>query len=77
MEVSGAEGLQIRQQFAWFEEVKRWGDVTLDCRRLGISQKTFYKWLPPVHRDPRRKAGPPGPLAPAAPAAGWFRLILP
>ncbi len=35
---------QIRQRAAWFEEAKRLGNVTVPCRRLGISRKTFYKW---------------------------------
>ena len=35
---------QIRQRHAWFEEAKRLGNVTVACRRLGISRKTFYKW---------------------------------
>ncbi|HWU39913.1 MAG TPA: helix-turn-helix domain-containing protein, partial [Candidatus Acidoferrum sp.] len=35
---------QIRQRHAWFEKAKRLGNVTLACRRLGVSRKTFYKW---------------------------------
>jgi transposase InsO family protein len=35
---------RIRQRYAWFEEAERLGNVTLACRRLGISRKTFYKW---------------------------------
>jgi transposase InsO family protein len=35
---------QIRQRYAWFEEAARLGNVTLACRRCGISRKTFYKW---------------------------------
>jgi hypothetical protein len=34
---------QIRQRYAWFEKAERLGDITLACRRLGISRKTFYK----------------------------------
>lgn len=34
---------RIRQRFAGFEEAERLGNVTLACRRLGISRKTFYK----------------------------------
>ncbi len=35
---------KIRQRVAWFQEAERVGNVTLACRRLGISRKTFYKW---------------------------------
>lgn len=35
---------KIRQRYAWFEEAERVGNVTLACRRLGISRKTYYKW---------------------------------
>jgi len=35
---------QIRQRYGWFEEAKRLGNVTVACRRLGISRETFYKW---------------------------------
>ncbi len=35
---------RIRQRYAWFEEAERLGNVTLACRRCGISRKTFYKW---------------------------------
>ena len=35
---------QIRQRYGWFEEAERLGNVTVACRRLGISRKTFYKW---------------------------------
>ncbi len=35
---------KIRQRVAWFQEAERLGNVTLACRRLGISRKTFYKW---------------------------------
>jgi transposase InsO family protein len=35
---------QIRQRYAWFEEAARLGNVTVACRRCGISRKTFYKW---------------------------------
>lgn len=35
---------KIRQRYAWFEEAERVGSVTVACRRLGISRKTFYKW---------------------------------
>lgn len=35
---------QIRQRYAWFEEAERLENVTVACRRLGISRKTFYKW---------------------------------
>jgi transposase-like protein len=32
------------QLFAWFQEAEELGNVTLACRRLGISRNTFYKW---------------------------------
>ena len=35
---------KIRQRAAWFQETERLGNVTVACRRLGISRKTFYKW---------------------------------
>lgn len=35
---------QIRQRAAWFQEAERLGNVTVACRRCGISRKTFYKW---------------------------------
>jgi transposase InsO family protein len=35
---------QIRQRYAWFEEAERSGNVTVACRRCGISRKTYYKW---------------------------------
>lgn len=35
---------RIRQRYAWFEEAERLGNVSLACKRLGISRKTFYKW---------------------------------
>jgi transposase InsO family protein len=35
---------RIRQRYAWLEEAERLGNVTVACRRLGISRKTFYKW---------------------------------
>jgi transposase InsO family protein len=35
---------QIRQRYAWFREAEQLGSVTLACRRLGISRKTYYKW---------------------------------
>lgn len=35
---------RIRQRAAWFEEAERLGNVTVACKRLGISRKTFYKW---------------------------------
>ncbi len=35
---------RIRQQYAWFQEAERLGNVMFACRRLGISRKTFYKW---------------------------------
>lgn len=35
---------RIRQRYAWFEEAERLGNVTLACRRCGISRKTYYKW---------------------------------
>ena len=35
---------RIRQRYAWFEEAERLGNVSLACKRLGISWKTFYKW---------------------------------
>lgn len=35
---------RIRQRYAWFAEAEDLGNVTLACRRLGISRKTFYKW---------------------------------
>jgi transposase InsO family protein len=35
---------QIRQRYSWFQEAKRLNNVSLACKRLGISRKTFYKW---------------------------------
>jgi transposase InsO family protein len=35
---------KMRQRYAWFEEAERLGNVSLACKRLGISRKTFYKW---------------------------------
>jgi len=35
---------KIRQRTAWFAEAERWGNVTLACKRCGISRKTYYKW---------------------------------
>lgn len=35
---------KIRQRYAWLEEAARVGNVSLACKRLGISRKTFYKW---------------------------------
>lgn len=35
---------RIRQRYNWFKEADRLGNVTLACKRLGISRKTFYKW---------------------------------
>ena len=34
----------IRQRAMWFQEAERLGNVTLACRRLGISHQTLYKW---------------------------------
>jgi len=35
---------RIRQKLNGFQEAKRLGNVTLACKRLGISRKTYYKW---------------------------------
>ncbi len=35
---------RIRQRYALFEEAERLANVTVACRRLGISRQTFYKW---------------------------------
>jgi hypothetical protein len=35
---------RIRQRYNWFEEAARVGNITLACRRLGISRKTYHKW---------------------------------
>lgn len=35
---------RICQRYAWFEDAARLGNVSLACKRLGISRKTFYKW---------------------------------
>ena len=35
---------RIRQRYSWFQEAKRLGNVSLACKRLGISCKTFYEW---------------------------------
>ncbi len=35
---------RIRQRYGWFEEAERVGNVTVACKRLGISRKTYYKW---------------------------------
>ncbi len=35
---------QIRQRYTWFQEAEQLGNVTLACKQLGISRKTFYKW---------------------------------
>lgn len=35
---------RIRQRAAWFAEAEQLGNVTLACRRCGISRKTYYKW---------------------------------
>jgi len=32
---------RIRQRYAWFEGATRLGNVTVACRRLGISRKTY------------------------------------
>ena len=34
----------IRKRYNWFHESQRLGNVSLACKRLGISRKTFYKW---------------------------------
>ena len=34
----------IRKRYNWFGEAERLGNVTLACKHLGISRKTFYKW---------------------------------
>ncbi len=49
---------RIRQRYAWFEEATRLGNVTLACRRLGISRKTFYTWR---KRYGEVRRGPPFP----------------
>lgn len=38
---------RIRQRYAWFQDAERVGNVSLACKRLGISPKTFYKWKQP------------------------------
>ena len=35
---------RIRQKLYWFQEAQRLGNVSLACKRLGISRKTYYKW---------------------------------
>lgn len=35
---------KIRQRYNWFLEAQSLGNVSLACKRLGISRKTFYKW---------------------------------
>ena len=35
---------KIRQRYAWLELAEQVGNVTLACRRLGVSRKTYYKW---------------------------------
>ena len=35
---------KIRQRYAWFEMAAKVGNVTIACRRLGVSRKTYYKW---------------------------------
>lgn len=35
---------RIRQRWMWFQEAQRLGNVTVACRRLGISRQSFYKW---------------------------------
>jgi len=35
---------RIRQRYAGFEEAARLGNVTVACRRCGISRKTYYEW---------------------------------
>lgn len=34
----------IRKRYNWFAEAKRLSNVSLACKRLGISRKSFYKW---------------------------------
>jgi hypothetical protein len=34
---------RIRQRYAGFQEAEQAGNVTLVCKRCGISRKTFYK----------------------------------
>jgi len=38
-----ADAVQKRQE--WFSEYQTLGNVRETCSRLGISRKTFYKWL--------------------------------
>lgn len=35
---------KIRQRYNWFLEAQSLGNVSLACKRLGISRETFYKW---------------------------------
>ncbi len=35
---------RIRQRYGWLAEAERVGNVTVACKRLGISRKTYYKW---------------------------------
>ena len=46
---------RIRQRYAWFQEAERLGNVTLACKRLGISRKTFYKWRKRVQVEQGRR----------------------
>jgi transposase InsO family protein len=46
---------RIRQRYAWFEEAERLGNVTVACKRLGISRKTFYKWRKRVQVEQGRR----------------------
>ncbi len=34
----------IRKRYNWFQEAQRLGNISLACKHLGISRKTFYKW---------------------------------
>jgi transposase-like protein len=46
---------RIRQRYTWFEEAERFGNVTVACKRLGISRKTFYKWRKRFQVERRRR----------------------
>ena len=44
---------RIRQRYAWSTEAERLGNVSLACKRSGISRKTFY-----LVRAPSRVGAP-------------------
>ena len=47
---------QIRQRYNWFLEAQSLGNVSLACKRLGISRKTFYKWKQRFERADRNRS---------------------